>query len=167
MVADPGVVSEVSDVPFILCVGTRFEDSAAIARLVRTDAVVLVAPDAESAIALLAGWRVPRRRAREEHRVIRHGDLGIDLSRREASWRGTTLMLSARELDLLATLASDLERVWTFEELTTTVWRTRYLGDSDAVVSAVKRLRRHLEAVTASVRIASVRAIGYRLVVDA
>lgn len=162
VVAEPAVAS---DLPFVLCVGTRFEDSAAIARLVQPGAIVLVAPDAESASALLAGRRPERRFGDQHHHVLRHGDLRVDLSRREASWRGRALALSARELDLLATLASDVDRVWTFEDLTTTVWHTGYLGDSDAVVSAVKRLRRHLEEVTSDVRIASVRAVGYRLVV--
>lgn len=165
MVAEPAVAA--SDLPFVLCVGTRLEDSAAIARLVQPGAVVLVAPDAESARALLARHRaeLSLAAAAEHHRVLRHGDLCVDLWRREASWCGRPLALSARELNLLATLAGDVDRVWTFEELTTTVWHTGYLGDSDAVVSAVKRLRRHLEAVTSDVRIASVRAVGYRLVV--
>lgn len=163
MVADFAVTS---DVPFILCVGTRFEDSAAIARLVQTGAVVLVTPDAASARALLAGPWATGQSSGGQH-VLRYGDLCIDRARREATWRGRALVLSARELDLLTTLASDPGRVWTFEELTTTVWHTAYLGDPDAVVSAVKRLRRRLTADAPDLRVASVRSVGYRLVLPA
>jgi DNA-binding response OmpR family regulator len=89
--------------------------------------------------------------------------LQVDRAGREISWCGRSLPLSAREFDLLALLAADTGRVWTFAALTEQVWRRPYLGDDESVVSAVKRLRRRLSTVTADLRIASVRGIGYRL----
>lgn len=96
-------------------------------------------------------------------RLVR-GPLEVDLAAREVIASGDRIHLSMREFDLLAALASDVDRVWSFAELTHHVWRTGYLGDPDPVISAVKRLRKRLLTVP-ELEIASVRGVGYRLLV--
>ncbi|MBE1877925.1 winged helix-turn-helix domain-containing protein [Myceligenerans pegani] len=93
---------------------------------------------------------------------IGRGPLTLDLAAREVRVHGREVHLSAQEFDLLATLASQPGRVWTFAELTAHVWGTRYLGDADAVTSAIKRLRRRLPRLR-GLEVASVRGVGYRL----
>jgi hypothetical protein len=90
------------------------------------------------------------------------GPLFVDLAGREVTARGRRVYLSAREFDLLATLALEAGRVWSFADLTARVWQLPYLGDSDPVTSAVKRLRKRLAPVR-DVEVASVRGVGYRL----
>jgi hypothetical protein len=90
------------------------------------------------------------------------GPLYVDLAGREVTALGRRVYLSAREFDLLATLALEAGRVWSFAELTARVWQLPYLGDSDPVTSAVKRLRKRLAPVR-DVEVASVRGVGYRL----
>ncbi|MFJ3402894.1 winged helix-turn-helix domain-containing protein [Promicromonospora sp. NPDC090134] len=90
------------------------------------------------------------------------GPLLVDLAAREVTALGRRVYLSAREFDLLATLALEAGRVWSFAELTARVWQLPYLGDSDPVTSAVKRLRKRLAPVR-DVEVASVRGVGYRL----
>ena len=94
------------------------------------------------------------------------GPLLVDLAGREVTALGRRVYLSAREFDLLATLALEAGRVWSFAELTARVWQLPYLGDSDPVTSAVKRLRKRLAPVR-DVEVASVRGVGYRLRVRA
>lgn len=160
--------------PMVLCVGTSTEQFAALAEASDGSLVMLYLPDQESARRLLAGEpaspMVPVMREPIEapqHRVVECGKLRLDADLREATWSGTTMPLSAREFDLLFALTCDPGRVWTFAELTTHVWNRPYLGDTDAVVSAVKRLRRQIRDVTASVVVESVRGVGYRVVVTA
>lgn len=98
--------------------------------------------------------------------MIQRGPLRVDPAVREAELAGRMLHLSPREFDLLAALASEIERVWSFADLTRRVWHTAYLGAPDVVTSAVKRLRKRLDLGT-GLEIASVRGIGYRLVVPA
>ncbi|PUB28932.1 transcriptional regulator [Promicromonospora sp. AC04] len=90
------------------------------------------------------------------------GPLLVDLAGREVTALGRRVYLSAREFDLLATLALEAGRVWSFAELTARVWQLPYLGDSDPVTSAIKRLRKRLAPVR-DVEVASVRGVGYRL----
>jgi two-component system response regulator MtrA len=158
--------------PLVLCVGTSTEQFSAVAEATGGQVMMLYLPDAESVRRLLAGeaaeQAVPAIHEQGDlpaHRVVECGKLRIDADLREATWQGEAIPLSAREFDLLFALAFDSGRVWTFAELTTRVWNRAYLGDTDAVVSAVKRLRRQVRDVTASVAIESVRGVGYRLVV--
>lgn len=145
----------------VLCVGATHEQYSAIARSLGPSAEVLVAPDARSAMTLLQGkgGLVPARPT-----LIEHGPLRIDETERDVRWNGTPFTLCAREFDLLTMLARDWGRVWSFAELTESVWQRPYIGDSDAVISAVKRLRRRIAAVTTDLCIASVRGVGFRLV---
>lgn len=96
--------------------------------------------------------------------MLTHGPLRVNLATREVTIAGRRVHLSVREFDLLAALASETDRVWSFAELTANVWRTGYLGDSNVVVSTVKRLRKRLTGV-GGLEVASVRGIGYRLLI--
>ena len=158
--------------PTVLCVGATTEQFAALAGASDGSMLMLYLPDSESALRLLSGDpsvpSVPTSREPAEvpaRRIVECGKLRLDADRREATWRGSPLPLSAREFDLLYALCCDRGRVWTFAELTTHVWNRPYLGDTDALVSAVKRLRRRVRQATGSVLVESVRGVGYRIVV--
>lgn len=75
---------------------------------------------------------------------------------------GRAIHLSAREFDLLAMLASDVGRVWSFAELTQQIWGADFRGDREHLVSTVKRLRKKLILHGAG-EVHSVHGIGYRL----
>jgi two-component system response regulator MtrA len=155
----------------VLCVGNAHELFSTIIRSVGTAAVVLVMPDARTAAEVLrTGFRAPDSEpgseadgTRAPEPSVAFGGLRLSRPSRAANWRGRALQLSERQFDLLLTLAGEPERVWTFAELTESVWQRRYIGDDDAVASAVKRLRRAIAEVTPELVIESVRGVGYRL----
>jgi two-component system, OmpR family, response regulator MtrA len=171
---------ETLNIPLVLCVGTSADEVAAITRATGGRLAVLYLPDTDSlrsalvtpdrisaggmsGIAGITG--ITAEEPIPTHRVVEFGKLRLDADLREATWRGSQVALSAREFDLLFALTRDPGRVWTFAELTTHVWERPYLGDIEAVVSAVKRLRRQLRATAPGVLVESVRGVGYRLVV--
>ncbi|HEV2783299.1 MAG TPA: winged helix-turn-helix domain-containing protein [Actinophytocola sp.] len=161
-------VLDTLNAPLVLCVGTSAEEIAAITRATGGRIAVLYLPDTASLRAALSQPEVlapPVEAPIPTHRVVEFGKLRLDADLREASWRGSLVQLSAREFDLLFALTRDPGRVWTFAELTTHVWERPYLGDIEAVVSAVKRLRRQLRAAAPGVQVESVRGVGYRLVI--
>lgn len=179
---DARSVLETLNMPLVLCVGTSAEELAAITRatggriavlyLPDTDSLrsaLVASPDRLSGVSGVTGVAGMVGIAPEEpiptHRVVEFGKLRLDADLREATWRGSQVALSAREFDLLFALTRDPGRVWTFAELTTHVWERPYLGDIEAVVSAVKRLRRQLRVAAPGVLVESVRGVGYRLVV--
>lgn len=149
---------------FVICVGFTADAISTIARAAGSHAVVLMAPDAASLRALLVQESSPPPIAVDEG-VIERGALQVDVRAREVLWAGARIELSVREFDLLATLATDAGKVWTFDELMSRIWKTRYLGDAEMVVSTVKRLRRRLARAVDGLRVVSVRGVGFRLVV--
>lgn len=163
----------VSSTGFILCVGVPLQEVAKVARLLRDRAVVLAATDVGAARALLSDpddapgggsneHTAADLVAPEAHARVRAGRLVMDPAAREATVDGRAIHLSAREFDLLALLASDVGRVWSFAELTQQIWGADFRGDREHLVSTVKRLRKKLTLHGAG-EVRSVHGIGYRL----
>jgi DNA-binding response OmpR family regulator len=94
---------------------------------------------------------------------IRFHRLEVDLAERRARWDGRELGLSERELELLALLAERGGRACSFKELFTRIWGERYRVDPPVVHTAMRRLRRKLEAAAAEVVLESVRGYGFRM----
>jgi two-component system, OmpR family, alkaline phosphatase synthesis response regulator PhoP len=91
------------------------------------------------------------------------GDLVIDTARFEVRKRGEPVVLTARELALLATLAAHPGRVFTRAQLLEKVWGSVFYDDHVVEVH-VANLRRKLEDDPSRPRwVQTVRGVGYRL----
>jgi len=93
-----------------------------------------------------------------------HDCLVIDLAAREARVDGSALILTAREFELLAFLASHPRQVFTREQLLRQVWEAEpgWVGDS-TVTEHVHRVRKELDRYPAGrASIVTIRGIGYR-----
>jgi DNA-binding response OmpR family regulator len=104
--------------------------------------------------------RVSRGRDRQ---VIRYGELAVNTLSREVTVGGIRIDLSAKEYQLLTTLASESERVFTKKELLETVWGFRSQGRTRTLDSHASRLRKKLGLHSDAAWIANVWGIGYRL----
>ncbi|HEY9061709.1 MAG TPA: response regulator transcription factor [Pseudobacteroides sp.] len=95
--------------------------------------------------------------------VIESNHLIIDDKKYKALLKGQFLDLTTREFLLLAFLAKHEGQVFSREQLLQNVWGFDYVGDSRAVDSAVKRLRKKLNEIdNKNEYIHSVRSIGYK-----
>jgi DNA-binding response OmpR family regulator len=94
----------------------------------------------------------------EEDRVLRVGEVSLDLRTRWASAGGDTIELSAREFELLRTFLQHPDQVLTREQLLSHVWGYDYDPGSNVVDVYVGYLRRKL----GSRRFETVRGVGYR-----
>jgi two-component system KDP operon response regulator KdpE len=120
-----------------------------------------------SAAELLARLRAVIRRSdvpASAERVVRMGDVAIDLERRVVLRDGTRVHLTAREYDLLARLARDPGRVITHAALLRHVWGPAYEDDTHLLRVHLANLRKRLEDEPASPRhLVTESGIGYRL----
>ncbi|MCK7621654.1 response regulator transcription factor [Streptomyces sp. RS10V-4] len=92
-----------------------------------------------------------------------HGGLVIDRSGLTVTKLGTLVPLPPMELRLLLELSAAPGRVFSREQLLTSVWDLDYLGDSRLVDAAVRRLRTKIEDLPGTPRyIQTVRGFGYR-----
>ncbi len=112
---------------------------------------------------LVARMRAVTRRAdgaRASAEVMVNGDLDIDRRARRVRVAGAELMLTRKEFDLLALLASDPGAVRTREEILEQVWDPHWYGPTKTLDVHMASLRRKLGDPT---RIETVRGVGFRL----
>lgn len=94
--------------------------------------------------------------------VHRFDGLVVDEARHEVIRRGDVLALTAREFDLVATLAAHPGRVFTRAQLLERIWGEEYYDDHVVDVH-IGNLRKKLEVDTAQPRyVETVRGVGYR-----
>ena len=104
-----------------------------------------------------------RRSTPASSEVIVAGDLVIDRPTRRVHVRDTSVLLSAKEFELVAKLASEPQRVFTKEELLREVWGYRALGRTRTLESHASRVRRKLNISADDRYIVNVWGVGYRM----
>ncbi len=98
-----------------------------------------------------------------ESTLLTFRDLQIDVARREVQRRGVPVTLTAREFDLLYTLAAMPGRVFTREQLLERVWGHDFDGVDRVVDVHISLLRRKLEDDPMEpTLIQTVRGVGYK-----
>jgi len=96
---------------------------------------------------------------------IRFGGLVINIPARRVAVNGQIISLTVKEFDLLVTLASSPDRVFTRESLLNQVWGYTYLGDGRTVDVHIGTLRKKLEASPVTPHhIQTVWGVGYKFV---
>jgi DNA-binding response OmpR family regulator len=92
-----------------------------------------------------------------------HGDLTVDLTRREVSLDGEPIRLKPKEYDLLVFLVRNRGMALSRDLILERVWGWDYDGGTRTVDVHVRWLREKIEPDPANpVRIITVRGVGYR-----
>ena len=94
-------------------------------------------------------------------RLLRVGELTIDLERYEVTVAGRRVSLKYKEFQLLVLLASNPGRVYSRESLLSQVWEYDYLGGTRTVDVHVRRLRSKIESPGRTF-IETIYQVGYR-----
>ncbi len=100
-----------------------------------------------------------------EGRVVQLPDLTVNMDSYAVTYRGRSLDMPPKELELLYCLASSPGRVFTREQLLDQIWGYEYVGDTRTVDVHIKRLREKLGDHPAW-RIATIWGIGYKFEVQ-
>lgn len=102
-----------------------------------------------------------RRRPEESDRVLRCGDLTIDLANYMVFVAGRQVTLTYKEYELLRFLATNADTVFTRETLLNKVWGYDFYGGARTVDVHIRRLRSKIEDRHHSF-VETVRNVGYR-----
>lgn len=98
----------------------------------------------------------------KEH-LISYPGIRIDQITREVEVNGVSIKLTAKEFDLLLTLAKSPGRIYNRDQLLNMVWEYDYCGDSRTVDTHINRLRSKFESqIGYSDFIQTVRGVGYK-----
>jgi DNA-binding response OmpR family regulator len=95
--------------------------------------------------------------------VLTAGEVVVDRRTRRVAVRERSVILSAKEFELLVKLAAEPHRVFTKEELLREVWGFRALGRTRTLESHASRLRRKLCVAEDDRYVVNVWGVGYRL----
>jgi DNA-binding response OmpR family regulator len=158
------MIRAISQVPIV--VATARDEEEEIVRLLDAGADDYVTKPF-SADHLEARLRAVLRRAAtgEESRVMRVGELEVDVDAHEARLEGRPLDLAAKEFELLAYLVERPGKMVTKRELLAAVWRMPYGGADKTVDVHLSWLRKKMGESAAEPRyIHTRRGVGVRLV---
>jgi len=105
--------------------------------------------------------------AKARHEELRFEKLLINIPERRVEVNGQRVALTVKEFDLLVTLASAPERVFTRESLLNQVWGYSYLGDGRTVDVHIGTLRKKIEAIPGALHsIKTVWGVGYKFTLE-
>ena len=93
--------------------------------------------------------------------IVEYPDLSINLSNYSVVYKGNTVDMPPKELELLYFLASSPNQVFTREQLLDNIWGYEYIGDTRTVDVHIKRLREKIKDHN-SWSISTVWGIGYK-----
>jgi DNA-binding response OmpR family regulator len=120
-----------------------------------------------SVLPLIAGEGSSEVEPENPREHLRFENLYINVPARRVEVGGQSITLTAKEFDLLMTLASSPDRVFTRESLLNQIWGYSYLGDGRTVDVHVGTLRKKLEAVGNDPHyIQTVWGVGYKFVAE-
>lgn len=112
--------------------------------------------------------RIQRHNRVETGRVLRFGELEIDLGLREVRFGGSTAALTTLEFDLLAFLAQNPGQVFSYEQLYDRVWKSPINQGLHNIQVCMARVRQKLDRLCPGRHyIETVRRKGYRFRSDA
>jgi DNA-binding response OmpR family regulator len=125
--------------------------------------IVRLAARIEALLRRVDAMQSPQSRA---PRLLRIGDMVLDLDHDQLRLNDRTTSLSNLEMKLLVTLAREPDRIFTKEEVLNSVWGTDNLGTDYALTSIIKRLRNKIADTSRDQELVrTIRGLGYKLVV--
>src|SRR5579864_237379 len=114
---------------------------------------------------LLARIRAVLRRVSAFERVIRFGDVEVDLDRRLITRRGQEINLTRQEYNLLTFFLNNIDRALSRDAILNAVWGFESYPNTRTVDAHVVRLRQKLEPNPATPRhVLTIHGLGYRFV---
>ncbi len=106
---------------------------------------------------------VLRRYDQPSQHVIQLKDVKIDRKNYEVHIGKQHLLMPLKEFELLALLASRPNQVFQRDDLIEKIWGYDFEGDERTVNVHIKRIRERLGAFTSTMKIVTVRGVGYKL----
>jgi len=151
----------VTDVPILMITGKSQTTDKVTALGTGADDYISKPFDLDEVAARIhALLRRPRMELRE---IVSYADIAIDVSHRTVSRAGKSIDLSAREFDLLLTLARRPEQVFTRSQLLDLVWGMDRDVTQATVETYISYLRAKIDAVGGFRLIQTLRGVGYTL----
>lgn len=100
--------------------------------------------------------------AETPQRMLRFGNLEINIGNYDVKVDGASIPLTPKEVEIMYLLASHPSRVFDREQILSQVWGYDYFGDTRAVDTQIKRIRQKLPQEDMPWGIKTVYGVGYK-----
>lgn len=107
--------------------------------------------------------RVKPKSTIEEKKIVRAGNLTVDLNSYIAKANETIIDATPKEIEILYLLASNAGNVISREQILSDIWGYEYFGDTRTVDAHINRLRKKLPLEGVNWNIKPIYGIGYKL----
>jgi DNA-binding response OmpR family regulator len=98
-----------------------------------------------------------------DSRQIKCSDVTVFPGERRVAVKHMDIEFTTKEFDLLLHLVENKNRVFTREQLISSIWGYDYIGDTRAVDDLVKRIRKKLDEAGSILEITTVWGYGYKI----
>ena len=96
--------------------------------------------------------------------VLKAGDIELDTRNFSIKKRGKKIKLTSKEFQIIKLLVSHPEKVFTKEQLYTSIWNQDYFGEENVINVHIRRLREKIEDDPSNpIYIKTIWGIGYKL----
>lgn len=94
--------------------------------------------------------------------LLKYGPLEININSYDVKYRGKSVALTPKEVEILHLLASSPGQVFTREHILSKVWGYDYFGDTRSVDTQIKRIRQKLPQEGEQWAIKTIYGVGYK-----
>lgn len=110
---------------------------------------------------------VLRRSYKKENPFIELHACKVDLENAQVIWRDDTFPLTAKERDILETLARNVNRIVTIDALCEAVWGDNPFGYGNSLLAHIRRIREKIEENPSKPQsLITFKGLGYKLIVE-
>ncbi len=107
-----------------------------------------------------------KNKSEDESHILKFDNLVINMENYQLSIDGEQIEMPPKELNLLYFLASNSNKVFTRDQLLSSVWGYDYFGDSRTVDVHIKRIREKIDGKSEKWNLKTVWGIGYKFEID-
>ena len=98
--------------------------------------------------------------------IIKFSNFTMDLDKRKCCVGDTSIILQAKDFDILYYLAENNGKVLTKKQIYEKVWKEEYLFDTDTIMTHISKIRKIILKNTGKNFIKTIKGVGYRFEID-
>ncbi|WP_341465370.1 response regulator transcription factor [Caloramator proteoclasticus] len=163
-------IRKISDVPILMLTAKGEEIDRIVGLEIGADDYVVKPFSPREVVTrvktILKRYQANNKEIKENKKVVKVDNLVVDLEKYTIEIDNHPIDATPKEIEILYLLASNIGKVFTREQILSTIWGYDYFGDTRAVDTHIKRLRKKLPESGVSWGIKSIYGVGYKFEVQ-
>ncbi|SKB36463.1 DNA-binding response regulator, OmpR family, contains REC and winged-helix (wHTH) domain [Acetoanaerobium noterae] len=163
-------IRKISDVPILMLTAKGEEIDRIVGLEIGADDYVIKPFSPREVVtrvkAILRRYQSDSKKIEENKKIIKVDNLIVDLDKYLIEVDKCKIEATPKEIEILYLLVSNIGKVYTREQILSSIWGYDYFGDTRAVDTHIKRLRKKLPEIGTRWEIKSIYGVGYKFEVQ-